>query len=203
MFKCEYCEKNCITTQSYAQHRTRCLKNPNRQNPKDWSTGNRKGCVAWNKGLKNDVRCQLSNAAKSKLSKAISIRNANETLETKNKRRETIRKKVEKGEWHTSLAKKMHYTYNGVDLHGKWELKYAQYLDANGINWERCKTRFSYFFEGKQRSYTPDFYLRDRDTYVEIKGYKTAKDEAKWNQFPKELKLQILLKNDLKKLSII
>ena len=58
---------------------------------------------------------------------------------------ETIQKKVAEGTWHTSLAKNMHYNYNGIDLHGTWELKYAQYLDKNNIKWIRCKEQFDYF----------------------------------------------------------
>jgi hypothetical protein len=59
-----------------------------------------------------------------------------------------------------------------------WELKYAQYLDEIGVVWERNTASFPYEFEGKMRNYTPDFYLPMTDEYVEIKGYKTEKDEA-------------------------
>ena len=43
-----------------------------------------------------------------------------------------------------------------------------------------------------QRYYTPDFYLPDEDIYIEIKGYKTIKDEAKWSQFPIDKRLKVL-----------
>ena len=112
----------------------------------------------------------------------------------------TIADKVAKGEWHTSLAKHMHIDYNGIDLHGTWELEYAKYLDANNINWTRAKDTFAYTFDGKDRKYTPDFYLIDTNEYVEVKGYKTAKDEAKWSQFPK--KLVVLMKEELQELGI-
>ena len=97
----------------------------------------------------------------------------------------------------------MHIDYNGVDLHGSWELKYAQYLDANNIKWIRNKDSFHYEFEGKSRKYTPDFYLLESDEYIEIKGYKTEKDEAKWSQFPTHRKLVILMKKELEDLSVI
>jgi hypothetical protein len=111
---------------------------------------------------------------------------------------ETIQKKVAEGTWHTSLAKNMHYNYNGVDLHGRWELNYAQYLDKNNIKWIRCKEQFDYFYDGKNRKYTPDFYLTESDEYIEIKGYKTEKDKAKWSQFPKNKKLIVLTASELK-----
>ena len=97
----------------------------------------------------------------------------------------------------------MHHNYNGVDLHGSWELKYAKHLDSNNILWERCNTVFKYVFEGKERQYKPDFFLPDTNEYVEIKGYVTPKDQAKWEQFPKDITLKVLMKQDLKKLNII
>ena len=60
---------------------------------------------------------------------------------------------------------------------------------------------FEYNFENKVRHYTPDFYLTDSDTYIEIKGFKTEKDDAKWKQFSK--KLIVLTKAELKELGII
>ena len=112
----------------------------------------------------------------------------------------TIQKKVAEGTWHTSLAKKMHINYNGVDLHGKWELEYARYLDEHHIEWTRPKDRFSYVLEGKPRWYTPDFYLVATKEFVEIKGYETEKDRAKWSQFPATL--IVLKEQDLKDLGI-
>lgn len=115
----------------------------------------------------------------------------------------TIKKKVARGEWHTSLARHMHIDYNGIDLHGSWEVAYAKYLDANKIKWIRNTDSFLYIFDSKERRYTPDFYLIDTDEYIEIKGYKTEKDNAKWTQFPKNKKLIILMHKELKKLGII
>lgn len=99
--------------------------------------------------------------------------------------RKTIRAKVANGQWHTSVAKRMHYTHRGIALHGKWELFYARHLDDYGIRWQRNTERFPYFYQGVDRYYTPDFYLPGLDVYVEIKGYETEKDKAKWTQFPK------------------
>jgi hypothetical protein len=96
----------------------------------------------------------------------------------------------------------MHIEYKGIDLHGTWELKYAQYLDSVGISWIRNTDSFSYIFEGKDRKYTPDFYLPETDEYVEIKGYKTEKDESKWIQFPSHKKLKVLMKEQLQSLGI-
>ena len=53
---------------------------------------------------------------------------------------------------------------------------------------------FKYEWNGI-RTYFPDFYLPDKNIYVEVKGYKTERDAAKWDQFPEQL-LKIL-KDDI------
>jgi hypothetical protein len=58
-----------------------------------------------------------------------------------------------------------------------------------------------YQFDGRTRRYTPDFYLPLEDVYVEIKGYKTEKDEAKWSQFPE--RLVVLMKEELHSMQVI
>lgn len=63
--------------------------------------------------------------------------------------------------------------------------------------WQRCKESFGYEFENKKRKYTPDFYLPESNEYVEVKGYKTEKDLAKWSQFPPNKKLKVLMKEEL------
>ncbi len=82
-----------------------------------------------------------------------------------------------------------------VFLNGEWEYKYALWLDAHEINWKRNTDWFPYNFDGKLRKYFPDFYLIDTSEYVEVKGYETKKDAAKWSQFPK--KLLVLKRKDL------
>lgn len=138
-----------------------------------------------------------------KLFRSLNPRTEEQNKKSAHKIALAVRTKVELGTWHTSLAKRMHIDYNGVDLHGSWELKYAQYLDYNAIQWQRNKDSFYYEFEGKTRKYTPDFYLPNTDEYVEIKGYKTAKDDAKWSQFPKHKKLVVLMEKDLKEMKIL
>ena len=114
----------------------------------------------------------------------------------------TIQRKVEEGSWHTSLARHMHIDYKGNHMHGTWEVKFAMYLDSQSIEWVRNKETFPYLFEGKIRRYTPDFFLPETQEFVEIKGYSTEKDKAKWSQFPSDKKLRILMKDELRELGI-
>lgn len=144
----------------------------------------------------------VSEVTRQKFRDANSLRSEEWHVNNGKKISKTVQQKVENGTWHTSLARNMHIDYNGIDLHGTWELKYAQYLDSNNIRWIRNKDSFKYIFENKERCYTPDFYLIDTNEYIEIKGYKTLKDDAKWNYFPQHQKLIVLMKDELKSLGI-
>lgn len=86
--------------------------------------------------------------------------------------------------------------YKGYYCQSSWELAFViSHLD-NGIKIERNTKKFSYEFEGKKYNYIPDFIVRD--IYIEIKGYKTKRFDAKQQYFPRELKYSVLYKNDMK-----
>ncbi len=206
MFVCQYCCDVKNTIKSVRSHERLCKSNPNRapspfSNPDVYKNRKiKKKNNQYTKAKETGVEYSMSDETRKKLSDAIKNRSP-ELLEKVGKSiSESVNKKVSDGTWHTSLAKRMHVEYKGVGLHGLWELKYAQYLDEIGVVWERNTASFPYEFEGKVRRYTPDFYLPMTDEYVEIKGYKTEKDEAKWSQFP--LTLVVLMGEDLKSLGI-
>ena len=75
---------------------------------------------------------------------------------------------------------------HGIKFQGSWELIFFEWCLSKQITISRCEQWFNYEWNGT-RKYNPDFYLPDRDFYVEIKGYKTEKDEAKWSAFPHKL----------------
>ena len=111
--------------------------------------------------------------------------------------------KVENGTWHYSFSKVRTYKYASkyageVSLMGTWELKFAMYLDDHNIEWKRPKDKFYYEY-GKLKSgfgyYIPDFYIVNGEYYIEIKGYETDRDRAKWKWFPHKLK--VIKGNDL------
>ena len=52
-------------------------------------------------------------------------------------------------------------------------------------------------WKGKFHLYFPDFFLIDKNEYVEVKGYKTDRDEAKWSQVSN---LVVIEKEDLRRL---
>ncbi|NBT09188.1 MAG: hypothetical protein EBS98_10405 [Chitinophagia bacterium] len=206
MLICKHCGKECKNENSLRNHERLCKENPNRQftpfHNQDFQRSNNENQYTKAKRLGLELPV-VSEETRAKLRKSNASRTPEWNKENGKRISETIKKKVREGTWHTSLARHMHIDYNGVDLHGSWELKYAQYLDANNIKWIRNKDSFHYEFEGKSRKYTPDFYLLESDEYIEIKGYKTEKDEAKWSQFPTHRKLVILMKKELEDLSVI
>ena len=200
---CKFCGKVCKNRNSLCNHERLCRANPNKQIIDHTAAYINR--TAWNKGLTADtderVRKNRDGVRK------YHLENPNQTRsplseEHKAKIAASVNDKVKHGTWHTSLARNMHYCYKGIDLHGTWEVSYAEWLDSNCIKWERPSNYFLYTFDGAEHRYTPDFYLVDTDQYVEIKGYRTAKDKAKWEQFPKDKSLIVLMKKDLKALGI-
>ncbi len=208
MLLCKYCNQERKNNNSLINHERLCKSNSNRQftifSDINFQKKNKNKANQYIKAKRLGLpKPEVSLEIRKKHSDAIRRRSKDFTKAVGKKVSKTIMKKVADGTWHTSLAKHMHINYKGVNLHGSWEYKYAQYLDSLNINWIRNTDSFTYEFDGKLRNYTPDFYLPDSDKYIEIKGYKTKKDDAKWSQFPKHRTLEILLKEDLQKLKVI
>jgi hypothetical protein len=95
-----------------------------------------------------------------------------------------------------------YFKYHNILFHSSWEIAYAKYLDKQGTKWEYEPKAFDL---GKT-SYTPDFYLPERDTYVEIKGYWRDDAKKKFKLFKKKysyIQIMLLEKLKLKCLKII
>jgi len=92
--------------------------------------------------------------------------------------------------------------YGKIFMRSSWEIAYAKYLDKKGIKWlYEPKT-----FNLGEMTYTPDFYLPEKDLYIEIKGYWRADAKVKFKLFKKQytnFKIKVLNKNKLKQLKII
>lgn len=119
------------------------------------------------------------------------------SAQTKEKIRQGMLKAVKEGRQKTPrpygrFCKQTPYTNwlgETMVLLGGWEEKVAKYLDDKKIVWNRPKQGIRYYFENKEHYYFPDFYLQNLDLYIEVKGMKTEKDDAKWKQFPFKLKV--------------
>jgi hypothetical protein len=78
---------------------------------------------------------------------------------------------------------------------GLWELKVANWLNDNNIKWTNTIEPYKYYYNNNWHLYFPDFLLLDTDVLIEVKGYQTDRDLAKWKSVDK--KLIVLRKKDM------
>ena len=92
--------------------------------------------------------------------------------------------------------------YKGIWMRSSWEVAYAKYLDKQDIKWlYEPKT-----FDLGDTTYTPDFYLPESDTYIEIKGYWNERSKWVFPLFKKcypKIKIKLLQKKELQQSKII
>lgn len=87
--------------------------------------------------------------------------------------------------------------YKGYYCDSSWELAWVIYQLDHNVKFERYTKWFLYKFNGEQRKYFPDFLMED-GSFVEIKGYDSLEWQAKLKSFPKELKIKVYYKDDMK-----
>ena len=120
--------------------------------------------------------------------------------EFRKKHRESMRRAVlENPESYSSSnrGRTKQITIDGIKLQGQWEVDFYLWAKQQGLNPQRPNQAFKYTWNG-DRWYHPDFYIESLDLYVEVKGYETERDRAKWLQFPK--KLRIIKEKEIKQI---
>lgn len=180
-------------------------KNPfeNREHPRGM-----KGKQSWNHGLKtpDEVRQKISSSLTS--NEKVTGRASTDEKELLRRKKISETAKIHKksggyrkgsgighGGWYESPIA------GHVYLDSTWELSYAKFLDESSIQWKRNTQRFAYQYNGELHYYIPDFFLVEKELFIEVKGYETAVDRAKWKQFPH--KLQVIRESDLRELKLI
>ena len=78
---------------------------------------------------------------------------------------------------------------------GSWELKVANWLNDNNVRWTNAIEPYKYQYNNNWHLYFPDFLLLDSNILIEVKGYQTDRDLAKWKSVDK--KLIVLKKKDM------
>lgn len=198
---CQYCNSERKSANSLVQHEIRCESNPNKidVSPAFGMTG-KKGANQFTKakrlGLPPPV---VSESTREK------IRANNKKIVWSEERRkrlsESMKTAVEQNPESYSSSNRgrtKQIIFDGIKFQGQWELIFYQYCKQNGIKIERPETWFEYNWNGK-RKYFPDFYLPEKNLYVEVKGYETERDRAKWRDFP--YSLTIIRKHQIEQIS--
>jgi len=119
----------------------------------------------------------------------------------KRKISETLKRKYESGEIKVSpkARQKKRNWYNGIYFRSSWELKFAQWLNARNISWLYEPATFKLPGTG----YIPDFYLPDKNLYIEIKGKEERMEKIQLFKKLYKVRIKILLQPDLIKLGVI
>ena len=71
--------------------------------------------------------------------------------------------------------------HEGFIYQSSWELDWIKLHLIKNLPFRRCTEYFEYEYDGKMRKYFPDFFLLQTQEYVEVKGFPSAKTEAKIN----------------------
>lgn len=172
---CEFCNQEFERIKS---HEGSCKLNPNRKTKKYDNASNQ-----FIHAAKTGAEYVVTEQTRIKMSNSLTGRIHSE--ETKEKMQIAALNNVKKypenyrGRYNRGYVKSI-ICSNGFIVLGSWEQKFIEYCIKNNIPVEQPNIGFSYIFEDKERTYFPDFYLPNIDTWVEIKGYKTDTDIAKW-----------------------
>lgn len=86
--------------------------------------------------------------------------------------------------------------YKQMWIDSGWELCYVLYNEDHNIKFERNIYKFPYTYKGYTKNYIPDFYLPDKDVYVEIKGKEPNICQYKYAALPVD-KLIILRQKEM------
>lgn len=175
---CSHCDKVYTNKIGFSNHVRRCPKNPDRIH----------------EGLTEEGRQRISQATTNKNNNYWSNE---ENIE---KHKLAMRRAVEMyPESYTSSnrGRTKQQIVDGVKLQGQWEVDFYKWATTNSLNPSRPTLAFKYTWNG-ERWYHPDFYIESLDVYVEVKGFETDRDRAKWQNFNE--KLCIIRKEEIKQI---
>lgn len=164
---CNFCQKEYNNKIGFSNHVRRCPKNPLR------------------------IHEGLTDNGRERIRQATIKNNKTKWIDPiiKEKHRESMRRAVANNPDSYSSSNRgrtKQIIVDGIKLQGQWEVDFYMWAKSEGLSPEKPSIGFRYEWNGL-RTYFPDFYIRSLNLYVEVKGYETEKDRAKWNQFPEKL----------------
>jgi hypothetical protein len=192
--ECSFCGKFCKNPNSLRNHERLCNLNPNRQilvsnfakyniKRKELNLkGSNQFIKAKKLGLPKPV---MSEITKEKISKANKGKKytEEERLKMSMVMKLTVLKHPESYTKNNVVGRVKIMDYKGIKLKGTWEVIVAEWLDKNNVKWEYETRSFDYEWDGIKKYY-PDFYLPEFNIYIEVKGFETERDRAKWKNIP-------------------
>ena len=155
-----------------------------------------KGKPHWNSGkTKNSDERVAKGAATFKKSIEEGSYKPHKTLHSEETKKQLskMKKELYATGWEPICGRSKKYTHvspiaGTIKVDGTWEVKVAEHLDKIEVKWVRNKKRWHYIRpDGREATYQPDFFVEDWNTYIEVKGYETELDWAKWSQFNEKL----------------
>jgi len=187
MNHCIYCSKETKSTRSKQQHELRCKHNPQAIIVKaSYGMLGKQGKNQYSYGA------VMSTETKEKISKLSTKSNNIYWADPKNRKRQSNRMKqavMENPAAYTSSnrGRTKQIIINGIKLQGQWEVDFYQWATSQGLATEKVEQGFPYIWNDNQHAYFPDFYIPSLNIYIEVKGYETDRDRAKWLHFPYKL----------------
>lgn len=174
MFKCSSCERLFKTKRGRVTHTLSCPANPDRN-------------LKYIESKKANARSRPPRiwTDAQRAQHRISMRNA-------------VKKHPESylGRWRRQSVR-----YKGIAYDSSWEVFVKKYFDRFDVkSLRKFKRTFSYYWNGSDRVYKPDFFLPEYRLYVEVKGMVTDRDIAKWKQFATDRRLLILTRKSLRRI---
>lgn len=201
LYRCE-CGREFDNYQSLNGHFSHCLIHRNGiPGNKHIKKGKMAGWDNFSEEKKRMISKKAGNSFKRNLETGKTIhgfKGKSHSDETKNHFSEVRKEYLEKNphiEWYTIS--------NGtrdIKVQGLWELKVAEWLNRQGIKWDRKTISYG------RRRYTPDFYLIEYDEYLEVKGWLRDRDLRKMFlvlDFHPGIRIRILEKPLYKKLAFL
>lgn len=197
---CPFCGTTAKSLNAAAQHQIRCNLNPGKVKPKgpsnfiEYHRKIRSGELQkqftnrFDKAIKLGLpKPEVTSETRKKISEA--TKKQSWSADRRSKHSEAMKEAVKNNpESYTSSnrGRTKQIEFDGIKFQGKWELTFYQWAKACGLNPKRATEGFPYVWNGS-RTYFPDFYIESMNLYIEVKGYKTERDDAKWKQFPLKL----------------
>lgn len=181
---CKFCAKEFLgprANHSVSYHETFCPKNKDRK----YKKGGNQFTFAVKLGLPKPV---ISAETRAKISKSSRLQKWTEEQKHQHSERMKLAVICNPESYSSSnRGRTKQIIVDNIKLQGQWEVDF--YLWAKGKNYDisRPTTGFHYTFEGKTKTYFPDFRIESLNLYIEVKGYETERDRAKWSQFPENL----------------